>query len=147
MIHLPYTQKLVRVPHGSVLWPVLFTLYILPLGKIVRKKNINFNCYLDDTQQYLSVRPDETNQLVKLQACLKNITIWMTSILLPLNSDNYSIVPKHLQNELSNNTINGIPLASSTTFRNLEILFDQDMSFNSHIKQTSRPTIFSYVTL
>ncbi|XP_029284776.1 uncharacterized protein LOC115006618, partial [Cottoperca gobio] len=121
--------------------------YMLPLGNIIRNHSINFHCYADDTQLYLSIKPDETNQLAKLQACLKDIKTWMSSNFLMLNTDKTEVIilgPKRLRNAFSNDieALDGINLASSTTVRNLGVIFDQDLSFNSHIKQISRTAFF-----
>ncbi|TWW67247.1 putative RNA-directed DNA polymerase from transposon X-element [Takifugu flavidus] len=141
-----YSRVSHGVSQGSVLGPILFTLYMLPLGNIIWQHGINFHCYADDTQLYLSMKPEETEKFVKLQTCLKDIKSWMSSNFLLLNSGKTEVMvfgPEPLRDRLDYMiTLDGISLTSSLSVRNLGVTFDQNLSFNSHIKLVSRSAFF-----
>jgi len=45
------------VPQGSVLGPILFTIYISPIASIVSSHGVNQQQYADDTQLFLFISP------------------------------------------------------------------------------------------
>ena len=49
------TKVTCGVPRGSILGPLPFNIYMLPLAQIMDHSNISYQTYADDTQLYVSV--------------------------------------------------------------------------------------------
>ena len=124
-------QKLLfDIPQGSVLGPLLFSLYTSPLStRIGKHKGVNFHFYADNTQLYVYLSHRNASAAFdKLNRCLQDVKEWMSASKLKLNPDKteFILFASNKQRERLNAcfpiNILGNPLHPTESVRNLVAL-------------------------
>ena len=134
------------LPQGSVLGPQWFTIYTYPIGNIVRKHNLHFHLYADDTQIYLAFKSYEFSPSIsRIEDCIEEIRLWMRDNFLKLNDSKteYLIIgSKHHTSKtaIDDIVIGNARIAPSSKARNLGVIFETDMSPKFQISSTLRGT-------
>ena len=131
------------VPQGSVLGPLLFTLYINPIGDIIRRHNVKFHIYADDIQMYYSFDPRSVdslhNAISVLEKCISEVSQWMVMNKLQLNEGKTEalllVSPKlkhHLPQQVSV-SVGNISIVLSDCVRTLGVEIDASLSMSGQV--------------
>ena len=125
-------------------------LYTTPLSHIISPSSINHKLYADDTQLFLSFSTCNFPQNIQLlQNIISEISSWMASNFLSLNSSKIEFILIGLPTQLANVDNPSLSMPSNTSIKpvasagNLGVIFDSNLSFSDHISYISK-TCFAH---
>ena len=125
------------VPQGSVLGAILYTMYTTSLGNVIRKHDIEFHMYADDTQLYMALTQDDLIPCKsRLERCLIDIKEWMLVNKLKLNDDKTEFLicnPRCFDIDLNCLMFGNNTVTSSASGKNLGFYFDEQLDLNEQI--------------
>ena len=137
------------VPQGSVLGPILLTLYIKPLSAIIDSHSIIHHSFADDLQLQMSDPPDEISELLHfMQLCICDVKAWVTAYMIKLNENKTELMlvtsnrTKHLHSLPTSITIGNAQIPFIKPVKNMGVTLDCHLTMNAHVSNIARTCYF-----
>ena len=137
------------VPQGSVLGPILFTMYIKPLSAITDSHSIIHHSFADDLQLQKSAPPDKIyEKLHSMQSCISDVKAWATANMLKHNDSKTKLMlvtskrSKPLHNPPTSITIGNAQIPFQQSVKKLGFTLDCHLTINAHVSNIARTCYF-----
>ena len=138
------------MPQQSCLGPLLFSVYAIKLFE-VKVSSAPSHAYADDTQLYLSFKPDsavgETEARCAVEQCIRAVRAWMVVDKFKLNEGKMEFMLIGTRQQLSkvrtdSLLVAGTVVSSVSEARNLGVWFDSKFQFQTHINKTCQSAFY-----
>ena len=137
------------VPQGSVLGPVLFSLYTQPLSEVIEYHQCSYHKFADDTEISMHSSPDSfPSTQASVQSCISDVLLWMNSNKLKLNPEKTEAMisgsKRRLQQISSGSmSVNGTSIPFLSSVKYLGVTLDSCLTMERHISTICRSTFLA----
>ena len=135
------------VPQGSVLGPLLFTIYTSPIANVIAPfSNVHHAQYADDTQLYIALNSDRAFTVIN--DCFQSVHRWLDANGLCLNPDKSEAIVigtsarQRSELKIKDVTIAGVPVPVTRTVKSLGVTVDNTLSFDDHVNNVCKAAHF-----
>ena len=134
------------VPQDSVLGPMLFTLYIASIARVVAEHSVSLAQYADDTQLYISLKSSSAVSVI--DECFRSVHHWLDANGLCLNpgkSEAIIIGTGAMQRKaehIDTITVADVNVPVSETVKSLGVTIDSSLSFDQHVNNMCKSAHF-----
>ena len=148
LIGLPrsFFANIYGFPQGSVLGPLLFTLYIAPVANVITSHGVSQLQYADDTQLYIALDKDESIEM--LQNCADAVYSWFAQYGLSLNPEKSEAILLgtgarfRREDQIPSVSFAETTVGIRTSVKSLGVTIDSGSTFNEHVDNICKASAY-----
>ena len=128
---------------GSLLGSIHVCVYTLPMGDIMRRHDIEFHLYADDSQLLLTFNPGSPQLAIDaMQRCITEVSLWMAMNFLKLDDSKSKFVVVGAKGQLTKAAVTDISIWESVSpaksTRNIGAVNDSSYGLQAHVDMVCR---------